>query len=149
MYKDIAIKKDTNGNFDFVLDSTGDLLLTTNFDSQVYCALFTNARADETEIPIASQREGWIGNLINTNNDRQLGSKMWLFFQTRNLENVANEIKNKSYNSLKYLIEDGFVKNIEIETIRSFKKLELKIKLISFSKSVNEYLFSIWEGFGE
>ena len=147
MYSDIKTVLNDSG-FDFELSSSGDLATTTNYDSQVYCAIFTDARATEQEEALPERRRGWWGNLVNINQDRQLGGKVWLYSQSRNLSQASNEIKNRAFNALEYLVEDGYLKEIKIETVRSFKKLELQIKLITFTNNVNEYLFKIWEGFG-
>jgi len=148
MFQDIKVKLN-NGIFDFEITENGDLALTENFDSLVYASLFTDASAEDGEIAIKEQQRGWYGNLFNSNQDRQLGSKIWLYSQSRNTEDAANLIKNSTYTALKWLIEDVFLKEIKIETIKNFKELTLNIKLITLTNNTENYLFKIWEDFGK
>jgi len=148
MYQDLKFSLN-NGTFDFSINSIGDLSTTENFDSMVYVSLFTDARVEDGEISIKEQQRGWWGNLYNVNQDRQIGSKIWLYSQARNNQSTSDLIKNSAYNALKWLIEDGFLKDIQITTTRTFKELNLSIKLITITNNTENYLFQIWEGFGE
>ena len=132
--------------WDLKISDDGDLEVVDFVEQAIITSLFTDARASDDEVPIKEQQRGWFGNLYNVNQDRVLGSKLWLFSQSRNTNETANLIKNAAYNALKWLIEDGFLKDIQITTLKDFKKLTLNIKIITLENEINNYDFTLWEG---
>ena len=51
-----------NGAYDIQIASNGDILTQDFFDTYILVSLFSNRRANESEVLVPELRGGWIGN---------------------------------------------------------------------------------------
>jgi len=142
-YESLVFFRKENESFDIDFDDQGHVIVGNPLDTMLYIALLTDARASADQIKEKDQQRGWFGNLYNTNQDRMLGSIVWLFSQSRNTNDTANSIKDKMQKSLNFLIEDGFVKTIEITTENKENKIFFTINVKINNSLKNEYIIPI------
>ena len=100
-------------NLDLVINdgipSTSDSLKTA-----IYISLFTDSRCLESEIPILQYSpRGYWGDAIF---DENTGSKLWLLERAKFNKDTLIKTKEYAMQSLKWVIDDGFAMEIEINT---------------------------------
>lgn len=140
---DIKLTK-TNDYWDIFLDNSGDLEGVNSIDTAIDISLFTDKRADKSEIQASELRRGWIGNLFNAIIDYKIGSKLWLIYQARNLQLTANKGVDFIKDSLKWLIEDGLVEDIKVSANRTIDNIEFNLRIIRKDNEI-ERIFILWE----
>lgn len=115
---DILLKKTDADYYDFEIYK-GDFLLTDGFDTAIIISLLTDRRADSSEVSPVELRRGWFGNLILRNiiNDSsiELGSKLWLLYQARQMQNTINFARNASNEALIWLVEYRYALSVVSE----------------------------------
>lgn len=89
---------------------SGDDLATA-----VYISLFTDRLATSSDVlPDASgDRRGWWGDLDNT---VPIGSRLWLLARSKLLPAVAVTAKGYIAEALKWLVDDGVVAAVQVDT---------------------------------
>jgi len=145
---DIKLKLDDfSNNYDIDFNSDGDFEQVNSFDTSVLLSLGTDQRADKSEIPEVSKRRGWIGDQLYTS--FKVGSKLWLLEQARLNTNTRNLSKTYSENSLKWLIDDNHLDNINISTIVSNNE-NIIINIIgNATNNKNEWSYLLWKNTGD
>ena len=98
---DIALIQDERGNFDIGIDpDTGDFLLASGFDTGLTMSLFCERRPDASEVPTAELRRGWGGNEVGPEGF-EIGSKLWLTYQSRKTQATLNLVIDYARTALK------------------------------------------------
>ncbi len=98
---------DDRGVYDWIINSDGDLATFDAFDTAIIVSLFTDARADASEIIEAHRRRGWAGNLLTPG--RTMGGKLWLWRdQSRLTPRTANGMSSAAEEALAWFVEDGW-----------------------------------------
>lgn len=119
------------GYYDFKIEN-GDFVSTTGFETALILSIFTDRRANAGEVVNIELRRGWWGNLILRNLINkptfEIGSKIWLTYQSRITQNILNAIKNYIDESLFWLIEDGHATNIKT-TIKQESSNKISIQI--------------------
>jgi len=99
------------------LDRDGANIQTDDgLDTAVLISLFTNARAEASDVKAGSSLGGWWGDDYGfTDGDRE-GSRLWALFQTGKID---ERLRKKAYalidEALAWMIQDGIVDRIEKE----------------------------------
>jgi phage gp46-like protein len=102
---DAVLESLGNGTYDFQIADDGDILTADAFDSAIIVSLFADRRADESEVSPAQLRRGWIGN--ESTPDFEIGSKLWLYYQSRLTQTVLNGVENAAQQALRWFVEDS------------------------------------------
>ncbi len=102
---DLAYEQGEDGIFDLVLED-GDLAVTDGLESAILVSLFSDARADESEVGDPRKRRGWIGDLTADQPDDRFGSKLWLYDQVRLTAATATGYRGDAEHALEWLVED-------------------------------------------
>lgn len=125
-----------NGIYDFDIEN-GDFVTDSTIENPLNSSLFTNARADSSEVPIAKDRGGWFGNELYEIIGHQFGSKLHLLKQRRFNEETKNIVIDYIRKSLQWLIDDEVVKNINVSAtlIYGSNTIEAEITLINDEKT--------------
>lgn len=134
-----------DGYWDLALTDEGDLVGSNSIDTAVLMSLFTDKRADKSEIRKATQRRGWVGNLFNNNENYEIGSKIWIHsnqgrMQADNLNNIVDDAKD----SLNWLLEDGIVDQmvIDYDTINN-NEIKLNLRFV-IGENIIELNYVLW-----
>jgi len=143
---DIDLFKNDDNLWDIEIDTNGDLKGSNSIDTAVLMSLFTDKRADASEIRDSKERRGWWGNLFNDNEDYEIGSKLWLSTnQGRLTDDTLNAINSQALNCLVWMKEDNIVDDIKVSSnIIGNEQVRLNLKFIIGSNIINKY-FILWE----
>lgn len=145
--KDIKMTQNAAGYWDIEIDpATKDLTVDSSFDTNIEFSLFTDARADESQVSQPSDRRGWIGDVFTTLTGYKAGSLLWLLSQARLTGKVVNQAADYARKSLQWIIDKGYATQIDVtarpennEDIRIFIKIYVNNDLI------DSFTFRIWK----
>jgi len=110
---DVKFIMDSYGRFDFEIED-GDLAVEDGYDTAIWISLFTDARADSSQVLTPENRRGWIGDIISAVSGRQLGGYLWLVDQRRLIQKTLNKTIDYTKKSLQWMINDKICSNIEV-----------------------------------
>lgn len=119
--------------------STGNELQTV-----ILISLFTDRLARSDDNYEDSDRRGWWGD---SNDDKQLGSRLWLLRREKLTTNVAMKAETYALEALSWLKDDGVVSDvIPVAQIIMPNRLNLTVRYLSPGKDWQESRFYwIWE----
>jgi len=143
--QDVKFTQDKYGRFDFdIVD--GDLGGEDGYDTAIWISLFTDARADSSQVPIPEYRRGWLGNTVSIVPDRQLGGYLWLVDQRRLVQKTLNESKDYTKKALQPMVDDGICTEITVNgTIVPKTGIELNVNIISTIGVISTKNIKLWE----
>lgn len=145
MKQDIAVIFDSvTGLRDIAIGDDGDLQSVDDFSTSVDLAILTNRRANSSEVPQATERRGWIGDLTPKVAGRKAGSKVWLFEQRRRDDNTINGLRDAFQEALQSLIEDGQVDRTQVDAVASgISGVQVTVVFFIGNNLVRRY-FNLW-----
>jgi len=145
---DIDISKNTDGLFDISFASDGDLATNEGFDTAIKMSIFCEKRANESEIPTARLRRGWVGNILSDVTGFEIGSKRWLYDQARMTDSTLNGIINEIQNGLNWFVEDDLLDEITATAIEAGEVITVEVDLYRNSSRVDQQHFDAWRATG-
>ena len=150
---DAVLEKRTDGSYDLQIGADGDILTAEAFDTAIIVSLFTDARADQSEVLPSELRRGWIGN--ESTPDFEIGSKMWLFYQNRLTQTTVNGIVGAAQDSLQWLVQDSIpatdttiANSVTASGEVTSRGLELQITIERPDSQVEKRYFELWQNTG-
>lgn len=126
-----------------------DLSLDKGLQSLVLVSLFTNARVTREELSEGlDSQQGWWGDVIENDLQRNIGSKLWLLTREKATEEVLELARQYCLDALAWFIEDGIAESVSCETsYDANKNMIIEIKLNRPQKADQEFKFKyLWEG---
>lgn len=90
--------------------SGGDFVRDPGLETAIIISLFTNARAQDTDLPLpdnSDSREGWWG-------DDHIGSKLWLLGRSKTQLDIAEQARQYAEESLLWMVQDGVAASIMV-----------------------------------
>lgn len=102
-----------NGVFDIVIEN-GDFANEDGLDTAIWVSLFTDSRADVSQVLVPENRRGWMGNLVSEIPERQLGGLLWLAEQRRLNQDTLNENIDHVRKSLEWMVIDGIAVEMDV-----------------------------------
>lgn len=133
---DVALNKNPiSGVNNIAFDETGDFLMTDNLGTAIRISLFTNKRADASEIPNPLDRGGWWGNVANEEEGFEIGSKLWLLKQSKLNFRVVNLAIAYSKDALNWLKDKGFVDQIRVSGTLSKTNRSVVLRIVLSKKN--------------
>lgn len=142
---DFKMVKQSDGIYDLEIDTDGDLKKVDSFDTAIFMSLLTEKRADISEQVVPELRRGWWGNESNDVIDYEIGAKLWLLDQARNIQDVANTGVTYALDCLQWLLDDNYLKDIIVTSTRTVSNITLNIKLIRDDNKVERLFYELWE----
>ena len=143
LFTDIELLyREEKGYYDLAITSTGDLKADNSFDTGVNLALFTDGRADKSEV---SNPEGQRGTIVDmfTNGYRN-GSKLWLLEQSRLDAGAVNRAIDYAKNALKYFVDLSLVQKISVDGYLTSKGVVLVIVIKGLNGTIDKYKYEAW-----
>jgi phage gp46-like protein len=102
-----------DGCFNLVFEN-GDFKADDGLETAVIISLWTDARADETELPDGIEtKKGWWGDMFPVVEGDQIGSKIWLADRGKQTNDTLALLENFSREALLWMLEDGVAAQIE------------------------------------
>lgn len=148
MKKEIRLSLD-NGSFDIVIQD-GDFANEDGFDTAIWVSLFSDARADISQVIVPENRRGWLGNLVSDVEGRQLGGYLWLTEQRRLNQDSLNEVIDYIRKSLNWLIEDGAAVKIEVlGDILPRQGIEAQVTITALDGITSDHFIQLWKVTGD
>lgn len=119
-----------DGNtFDIQYAANGDCV-TDELETNIYMAIFGDARASKTDISQSDLRAGFFGTLLG----EEFGSKVWLDNGLKTNANL-NRLVDYARKSLQFLIDKAIVKKIDVDGTFTDTGAALNIRLTYFNNS--------------
>lgn len=145
---DLTLDPLEGGIFDLRIGFDGDLETRDFFDTAIVVSLFGDRRANESEVAESSRRRGWIGN--EQTPGVEMGSKLWLFEQTRLTRTTMNQIEDAARAALQWLVDDGLA--VAITEVRAVPtgvgSLALDLTIERSPSVVERRYFELWQNTG-
>lgn len=124
----------------------GELELVDNFDTSLQMSVLCERRADGSEVLSTENRRGWWGNTISTILGFEIGSKIWVYHQSRLDQNVLNKIVNEAVNATNWYISEGYLDKVDVEgSLIGNSGVRLIFKLYRSPNNVESKLFVLWD----
>ncbi len=111
---EIKIFKDEEDIWDICFNETGDFVNEDSYDTDIEMSLFTDKRAESSQVENPVDRRGWLGDEFSTLENFRLGSLLWLLDQARNTIITANDAVSYVRNCSEWLNIKGYVDTIEV-----------------------------------
>jgi len=140
---DIQLRPDETGIYDISIEN-GDFKPDDGLETSLIVSLFSDARADDSQIPQPEDQRGWIGDLVAAVPGYQFGSLLWLLEQARLTQETLASAENNARAALGWMIEDGLAQAIEVIAARQSGALILQITVTSPDGSPIRKAFDLW-----
>lgn len=127
--------------FDLDITKNGDLKHDNSFDTGVNLALFTDGRADVSEVRRPEEQRGTIVDLFT---NKRNGSKLWLIGQSRNNAGALNRAIDYCKNALKYLVDEEFVRSVQVGGRLTSQGIVLEIVIFGLQGTIDKYKYEAW-----
>lgn len=142
-----AVLTQVHGGWDFSIGDDGDIATQDFFDTAILVSLFTDARADASQILRPEDRRGWIGNEQTPGFEQ--GSLLWLYYRSRRTRTVRNGIADAARRSLQWMVEEGYAVAVRAETLLSEPNgLDLRVEIEKPNGDLSVFLVPLWENTG-
>ena len=143
LFTDIELLyREEKGYYDLAITSTGDLKADNSFDTGVNLALFTDGRADKSEVSNPEDQRGTIVDMF-TNGYRN-GSNLWLLEQSRLDAGAVNRAIDYAKNALKYFVDLSLVQKISVDGYLTSKGVVLVIVIKGLNGTIDKYKYEAW-----
>lgn len=110
---DIALR----GSFDLfdLAIVNDDLELEDGLRTAVLLSIFTDARADEDELPDTEpERRGWWADVLADDDTQKTGSKLWLLAREKDTPDLLPRLEECFRAALQWLLDDNIVSRITV-----------------------------------
>jgi phage gp46-like protein len=136
--QDVLIRPNQFGIYDLQFDGP-DFQSAEGFETAIPVSLFTDARAPANAVQDPLRRRGWVGNLLG-DIDRELGSLLWLFEQSRLTAATLNDLRAAATNALRWLIEDGAAREVDVTVDQPTSRgVRIFIRITGLDNDVNQF----------
>lgn len=144
---DAVLTQIPGGLYDIQIGFDGDILTEDAFDTAIIVLLFTDARANESEVLEADRRRGWIGD--NAIEGFSTVSKLWLYSQARLTQTTLNKLADAARVALEVLVEQGLAVAITDVSVRvSGQSAFLDLTIKRSASVVESRTYEIWNNTG-
>ncbi|MGR3179823.1 MAG: phage GP46 family protein [Candidatus Anammoxibacter sp.] len=141
---DVALIDDAKG-FDINIKD-GDIESVENFKTAIQVSLFSDARADSSQVFLPEARKGWIGDIVTPIDGQNFGSLLWLVQQERLTQSTLNKVVNFARLALQWLIDQGQASRIEVSgEIVPRSGISLNIVITSILGKTESHYVELWE----
>lgn len=145
---DAVLNKNVSGIYDLSLDESGDIDTEDFFNTSILMSIFCERRALPSEMPTSHYRRGWIGN--ESTPDFEIGSKLWLFEQSRLTRATLNGINSVVKEGLKWLLDDKIAISIDVSSsLGENNSVAIEVLITRPNSKVEKRYFELWENTGQ
>ncbi len=141
---DASLTQSTAG-YDFNIVN-GDIEGLDNFKTAIEVSLFSDARADSTQVFLPEMRRGWIGDITTPIEGQNYGSLLWLVQQERLTQSTLNKCVSFARNALHWLVdqEQASAVNVTGEIVPT-QGINLYIEVTTIAGVTESHYVSLWE----
>lgn len=142
---DFEFTRDSHGMYDIAIGDDGDVVPVYSFDTAILMSLLTDRRADRSEVFLAARRSGWVGNENSTVPGFEVGSKLWLLWNTARMNSTTrNAIVDAARDALSWLVPN-FANDLDITGKLDPEGIVLTITVVRKSGKIDKLYFRLWE----
>ena len=146
---DAVLQELPGGIYDLKIGFDGDLETEDTFDTAILVSLFTDARADESQVPESHRRRGWIGN--ENTPDFEIGSTLWVDLEQGRITRAAlNRIEEGARRALQWFVDDELA--VAVSDVLAISpaagKLTLELTIQRTTSKVEKRHFELWNQTG-
>jgi phage gp46-like protein len=135
-----------NQIYDYAISETGDFVIDESFDSDIIVSLFCDRRADQSEISQPEFRGGWFGDVVTTLQNYQIGSKLWLTYQSRFNQDTETKMQTYVQSCLSWITELGYAQRVQVSVNRQgIEEMIIDIKIYVTEDEVEKFSYKIWK----
>ena len=123
--------------------------MTDSLSRAVVISLFTWQRASQTDEVDNDQRMGWWGDTFAENKGDKIGSKLWLLLRQKITDETLNRAQEYTYESLKWLIDDGICSDITVNVERDEddpNRINLDVQLTTSTSNLTYKIKDVLNG---
>ena len=142
--EDVKLTK-VHNYYDISLTDGGDIETEDAFNTLIINSLFTEARANKTQIVVPERRRGWIGS---HDSNYKLGSTIWVYGQLRNRNAELNELAGIAKLALKHIVDDGLAIHISSSVSVEDDAAVLNIRIERPNSKVDYRHYELWNNTG-
>jgi phage gp46-like protein len=136
-------------NFYDISIKDGDIEIDDSFNTPIIVSLFSDARANESEVVPPFLRRGFWGDETSENPNDPFGSKLWLLEQARLTQEKLNKAISYARIALSWLVTDGFADQINVTgVIIPFVTIQLSVQIIVNGNIVESKSYDLWRNTG-
>ena len=148
MTQDVKLARKDDGLFDLAV-SNNVLETIDGFETAIIVSLLTDARAPSSSVQTPSRRRGWVGNILTAASGRELGSRLWLYSQSRLTDAVLNELAVAAQESLNWMVEDGIAKSVAASVLKNDSRSVTVTIVITTVEGKEQRYAVLWRRTGE
>jgi phage gp46-like protein len=147
MSQDLQFAKNSDGLIDLVLDGA-KFAAVDGLETAIQVSLLTDARVPESTVITPSLRRGWVGNILNADTGRQIGSRLWIFDQSRITQEILNDMVLASEEALAWMVEDLVAKSVSASVVRrDARSVDIIILIMTIEGKQKQYSI-LWRSTG-
>jgi phage gp46-like protein len=133
----------TNNYWD--IDFTnGDFTMTRGLETAILMSIFVDKRAAANEVPRVDLRRGWQGNKLSGYDNYEIGSKLWLLFQSRNNQTTLNLINTYVVDCLSWLVVDNIATKIEVDSSFIPDGIQIDVTIYRSQNIIFSNSYALW-----
>lgn len=143
-YTDLKFQQDPDGIFDLVIEG-GDLAVLDGLESALLVSLFSDRRADESEIGDPMKRRGWIGDLVADDQRDRHGSGLWLFEQARLTDDVVVGLRTEAEQCVDWMQDAGLTTHATatVQAVPSRREARIVLTLNFLNGATSDYAYDL------
>ena len=106
-----------------------DVETVEGFETAIIVSIFTNARADESEISDPLRRGGWWGNVLNPS-EYELGSRNWMLEREKMTNRVTRDFQRYTTRCLNWLLQQQIINALNVGVKPDIKTQQYNIGVL-------------------
>jgi len=128
--QDIAFIMNQNGLFVWDFDEKkGDLNVIDGFETACLATIFTNSRLDESQVSPPIGRSGWVGNIQNAVEPRELGGKAWSLENQKVTTYLLTQLKEAVSRAFDWMLKDKIARNINVSCSFVYDRIDVVVRI--------------------
>lgn len=135
---DVKLTQRDDRIYDLSISENGDLTIDESFDTPIIVSLFSDGRADESEVARPEFRRGYWPY-----DEGEFGSKLWLL--ARRTQRNLNRARDFSFQALEWLVDDGYLQNIQTSSSYIAGGFRIRINLVRKNNEIEVLYYDAWE----
>lgn len=118
MIQDFAVTQENDGTFDLIINEEAmDFASVEGFETAVDFQLFVDRRTTRTDIAVARERQGWMGDLLTKDEGYEVGSLLYLKRQARDTTVDNAEAAEFARDALNHIVAIGAAREVTAEAV--------------------------------
>lgn len=141
---DILLERGSDGVYDEAIGDDGDSKAAYGYETSIYMTVLCNSSATEDEVGDLLRREGWAGNESSEETGFEVGSKLWLKYQSRRTQTDKNEAVASIKTAMSHFVPDR-AKEVRVTGNVTSKGVIVEVTILRYNGETDNILFELWD----